>query len=385
MNCQLRSFRPGVLAAVLLPAVLFAQDVAAPAPIHPQIGLQRHLTLSPSEDNRRNSEGDFLQLKDGRWIFIYTHFTGGADDHSKAVLTSRESSDGGKTWTNRDEIVVANEGGFNVMSVSLLRLKTGEIGLFYLRKNSMQDCRPILRLSRDEAKTWSEPIECITDEVGYYVLNNSRVIKLASGRLILPTALHGFEGRRLQPGKIVVYLSDDSGKSWRRSASVLENGEDGTRINLMEPGVVETAADRLLMVIRTKLGRQYLSESPDGGETWAAPHPSDLLSPESPATLVRIPKSDDLLIVWNDHRGQPEDYRRKQPPIRTPLVAAISHDAGKTWAKHKLIEGAPGHGYCYTAIAFAGERVLLGYCAHASSYGLETTQISSFSLRDLYR
>ncbi|MGE5611298.1 MAG: sialidase family protein [Bacillota bacterium] len=362
-----------------------AQSPAGGLPGQPKLAVERHLTLSPGAGNRRNSEGDFIQLKDGRWLFVYTHFTGGADDHSKAFLASRESSDGGRTWSAMDKIVVPNEGGMNVMSVSLLRLKTGEIALFYLRKNSLRDCRPVLRFSRDEAKTWSDPIECITDEVGYYVLNNCRVIQLASGRLVMPTALHDFADGRLLPGKIVVYLSDDGGKTWRRSRSVLENDPQGVRVNLMEPGVVELAAGRILMVIRTKLGCQYLSESTDQGQTWATPKPSDLLSPEAPATIARIPSTGDLLIVWNDHRNEPENYRRAQPPRRTPLAAAVSRDGGKTWGPGKLIEDQAGYGYCYTAIAFAGDRVLLAYCAHPSSWGLETTQISSFRIADLYR
>lgn len=354
-------------------------------PAASRLTVERHLTLAPKPGNSRNSEGDFIQLKDGRWLFIYTHFTGGADDHSKAFLASRESSDGGKTWTDHDRIVVADEGGFNVMSVSLLRLKTGGLALFYLRKNSLQDCRPVLRLSHDEAKTWSGPIECITDGLGYYVLNNSRVIQLASGRLVMPTALHDFDGGKLQPGRIVVFCSNDGGQSWRRCSSLSGQDAGGTRLNFMEPGVVEVSADRILMVIRTKLGCQYVSESSDQGGTWTPPRASDLLSPEAPATLARIPSTGDLLVVWNDHQGQPEAYRRRQPPVRMPLAAAISRDGGQTWQNHQLIEAEPGHGYGYIAIAFAGDRVLLGYCAHASSYGLETTRISSFPVQDLYR
>jgi hypothetical protein len=347
--------------------------------------VERHLTLPPTAGNRRNSEGDFVQLKDGRWLFIYTHFTDGAGDHAQAFLASRESFDAGRTWTDQDKVVVANEGAFNVMSVSLLRLKSGEIALFYLRKNSLQDCRPVLRLSRDEARTWGEPTDCITDEVGYYVLNNSRVIQLASGRLVMPTALHHFDGKRLQPGTVIAYLSDDAGRSWRRSSTPLGYDEEGMRISFMEPGVAEVSANRILMLIRTKLGCQYQSQSSDQGETWATPSASELLSPEAPASLVRIPSTGDLLVIWNDHTGQPESYRRQQPPIRSPLAAAISRDGGLTWEKHHLLESQPGHGYCYTAIAFAGDRVLLGYCAYPSSYGLETTQISSFPVQDLYR
>jgi hypothetical protein len=375
----------GILVCVgmLTGAELPVQKTAAPEK-HLKLTIKRHLTFAPHPGNPRNSEGDFVQLKDGRWLFIYTHFTEGAADHAKAFLACRESADGGKTWSEQDKVVVSNEGGFNVMSVSLLRLKSGEIALFYLRKNSLRDCRPVLRLTRDEAKSWSEPIQCITDAVGYYVVNNSRVIQLSSARLVVPTALHDFTDGKLQPGKIVVYLSDDLGKNWRRSASVLDKDAQGTRVNLMEPGVVEVTTNRMLMVIRTKLGCQYLSESTDLGETWTTPRPSDLLSPESPATLRRIPSSGDLLVVWNDQCNQPEQYRRSQPPVRNPLAAAISKDGGRTWGKHRFIEDDPGHGYCYTAMAFARDRVLLAYCAHASSYGLETTQISSFPLQELY-
>ena len=360
------------------------QPVASP-PAHPRLTLEHHLTLAPTPGNPRNSEGDFIHLKDGRWLFVYTHFTSGAGDHARAFLAARESSDGGRTWTAEDTMVVPNEGGCNVMSVSLLRLRSGAIALFYLRKNSVQDCRPVLRLSRDEAKTWSDPIECIRDAVGYYVLNNSRVLQLANGRLVLPTALHDHANGRSQPGKIVVFWSDDEGRTWSRSQTVLEQDVNGARINLMEPGVVEGAPHRMLMVIRTKLGCQYLSESEDHGETWTTPRPSDRLSPEAPATLTRIPSTGDLLLVWNDHCNQPETYRRAQPPHRTPLAAAISRDGGRTWEHEKLLEDQPGHGYCYTAVAFAGDRVLLAYCAHPSPYGLETTQISSFRVRDLYQ
>ena len=166
--------------------------------------LMRLKLLPPGPDNPRNSEGDFIQLKDGRILFIYTHFTGSNDDNGAAHLASRVSADGGKTWSDKDELVVPNEGaerGGNVMSVSLLRLSDGRIALFYLRNLRIPkaksgnwgafDCRPLMRISTDEAKTWSPARPCIPDtEVGYHVLNNSRVVQLKSGRLVMPIARH---------------------------------------------------------------------------------------------------------------------------------------------------------------------------------------------------
>ena len=90
------------------------------------------MRLLPNEENPRNSEGDFIQLKDGRILFVYTHFTGGTGDHAQAHLAGRYSSDDGLTWTKEDVLIVPNEGGMNVMSVSLLRLQNGNIAPFFI-------------------------------------------------------------------------------------------------------------------------------------------------------------------------------------------------------------------------------------------------------------
>src|SRR5690606_11255730 len=111
------------------------------------------LQLNPGENNPRNSEGDFIKLKDGRILYIYSHFVGhSSSDFGQSHLAARYSSDEGNTWTDSDEIVVENEGAMNVMSVSLLRLQNGQIALFYARKNSIHDCIPYMRISSDEGK-----------------------------------------------------------------------------------------------------------------------------------------------------------------------------------------------------------------------------------------
>ncbi len=177
---------------------------------------QTTLALNPSEDNPRNSEGDFVKLKDGRILFIYSRYVGdSSSDHAPASLAARYSTDGGETWTSEDEIVVPNEGGMNVMSVSLLRLQNGEIALFYARKNSITDCIPMMRISKDEAETWSDPIPCITDRKGYFVLNNDRVIQLADGRLMVPVSLHNTpDGVWHNKGNLYNYYLDDNGLTW---------------------------------------------------------------------------------------------------------------------------------------------------------------------------
>lgn len=345
--------------------------------------VQRIELLPPGKDNPRNSEGDFVRLSDGRIMLIYTHFTGGRSDHATAYLAARFSSDGGRNWTDEDVKVVSNHADMNIMSVSLLRLRDGRIALFYLVKNSLHDCRPVMRTSSDEGETWSEPAGIIPgQDVGYYVMNNDRVVQLESGRLVAPVARHHGPSweKWTAYGRVSCYLSDDGGRSWRRSKTVLTGKkEEGTRVMLQEPGVVELDDGTLMMFSRTNAGRQYVSYSEDGGETWSAVRASDIVSPRSPASIERIPSTGDLLMVWNNHESVPASLKGK----RTPLTVAISRDEGKSWGNARTLYDDPKGWYCYTAIHFADERVLLAHCAGHEH--LAQTNITSFPVTWLYR
>ncbi len=351
-----------------------------------QAGPHKVLALPPSAQNPRNSEGDFILLEDGRLMFAYTRFSGGGGDHDRASIVARFSTDVGRTWTNEDVEIVANEGDWNVMSVSLLRLQNGMIALFYARKNSLTDCRPIMRTSTDEGKTWSDPTVCITDEVGYYVLNNDRVVQLKSGRLVLPVALHNKPDYPKPDwnGHIMCYLSDDNGRSWHRSKSVMTATDKADkRLIAQEPGVVQLKDGRLMMFVRSNAGSQLISFSNDSGEIWSPLVASNIISPVSPASIERIPSTGDLILVWNNHQDVAPEYVNK----RSPFNVAISKDEGKTWCHTKTLADNSSGWYCYTAVQIAEDHVLLGHCAgdRRKNNGLAETQITRFSLEWLYR
>lgn len=308
------------------------------------------LKLNTGPNNTRNSEGDFITLKDGRILYIYSKYTGGSgDDHSSAILAARSSSDRGKTWTREDVKIVDKEGKLNVMSVSLLRLKNGKIAFFYLKKNSTTDCIPMIRISSDEAKTWSEPSPCITDKAGYFVLNNNRVIQLKNGRILMAVNLYDTPtGSHLNKGTIYSYYSDDNGQSWKSGVQV----PNPDKVVTQEPGLIELKNGNVFMFIRTMSGVQYFSYSKDKGVSWSAVEPGNLKSPCSPASIARIPSTGDLLVVWNDNGIDQK---------RTPLNMAVSNDEGKTWIHNKILENDPSGMYCYSAIHFTRKNILLAY------------------------
>lgn len=338
--------------------------------------------LPPSPSNPRNSEGSFVKLADGRLLLVYSRFYGGARDDSPSLLAGRFSSDLGRTWT--EDITVVENVGLNTMSASLLRLHSGGLALFYLlrrRTAGAQQCLDVLmRLSTDEARTWSEPVLCSAPP-SYYVVNNDRVIQLRGGRLVIPTADHGhFDGKNIGVGRAKCFLSDDEGKSWRPSAPVpMPAGQENQ--HLQEPGIIELRDGRIMMLCRTVLGSQYRSYSADGGETWTTAAPTELLSPCSPASLKRLPATGDILLVYNDHRGIPDSLRGK----RTPLVTTISRDEGQTWEHRRVLEDDPDGWYCYTAIHAEHDLVVLGYCAGNSQIGgLNLLQVTRVPVSWLY-
>ncbi|NPV54879.1 MAG: exo-alpha-sialidase [Firmicutes bacterium] len=333
----------------------------------PKGAIEKVLELEPSEGNPRNSEGAIIELGDGRLLLAYTHFYGGASDDAPAYIAGRYSNDRGRSWDKEDIIILENEGSQNVMSVSFLRLDSGRLGLFYAIKNSWGDLRLFLRESGDEGASWGEKI-CCTPQEGYFVVNNDRVVKLANGRIIVPVAYHRCPDKTRETwshrGISMCFFSDDGGKTWRRSETELSAPEESNS-GLQEPGIIELKDGSLMMWSRTDLGSQYVSYSCDGGLTWSRPGPSSLVSPLSPASIKRIPSTGDLLCIYNDHSGRFSYITGK----RTPLVAAISSNEGRSWRNHKLIESDPDGCYCYTLIAFVDDTILLGYCAGDTRVG----------------
>lgn len=372
-------FKTILLLLTLVPALSLAQkNVDAPSVV---------LQLHPGPDNPRNSEGDFIELKDGRILYIYSRFTGkSSSDFGSSDLAARWSEDGGKTWTGSDQIIVKNEAATNVMSVSLLRLKNGKIALFYARKNSIADCIPMMRTSDDEGKTWSEPTACITDHPGYYVLNNARVIQLPNGRLLVPVALHNTHHQNLSfeelekkfnnYGILYCYYSDNDGKTWKRSSRV----EIPEGIMAQEPGLIELKDGSVMMYIRTDTGMQYVSYSKNKGKTWGKGQPSNIPSPLSPATIMRDPATKKLVLIWNNFGEMGLKYGK-----RTPYTIAVSENEGLTWKNIKTIHNDPEGYYCYTAARFIGNgKLFLSYCASKRSAALTMTNLTIVDTSWLY-
>ena len=142
-----------------------------------------------------------------------------------------------------------------------------------------------------------------------------------------------------------VSYSED-GKTWEQCPGKLmgwfdtagiPNGRGGITA-CDEPSIAETNDGRILFFARSTVGRLVHSYSSDEGKTWTAVRPTELASSYSPPRLSRIPKTGDLLCIWNQVSREEilRGYRRGR------LSAAISKDSGLTWQGFKTIELSAG-------------------------------------------
>lgn len=323
--------------------------------------------LATGEDNPRNGEGSFLRLTDGGILHAYTAYFGeDYHDHCTANVCGVWSYDEGESWSEPRLLVPMPKDALNVMSVSLLRMQSGEIGMFYLQKELYEgECiiRGKLSRSQDEGKTWLLPTDCIAD-LDYYVVNNDRIIRLSNGNLLFAAALHTIRQEKvtnehISPAVAHFFLSEDDGRTFTDVGVALRSPVAGDTTGLQEPGLFELPDGTVWAYFRTKLGCQYASRSHDGGRTWSEPVPDfRFTSPRSPMLVKTVGRY--TVAVFNPvpaHAYNPAPFGMD----RTPLMLSVSEDGGETFVRSYLLEDDPKNCYCYPAIIEAEGGFLVSY------------------------
>lgn len=346
------------------------------------------LELGRGENNPRNSEGDFLELKDGSLLFAYSRYTG-ADAHDDAAcdVAGLLSKDGGRSFSPLGRLLAraSEHGAANIMSVSLARLPNGDACLFYLCKHPPESEMVLRRADpADETRFGAPELVFPVKRGTYYVVNNSRVCITRSGRVLLPAACHrvvkqsggGRSGEYY--ARSVLFEAEPDGRNWRRLPQVFrlpQRSYSGT--GLQEPGLVELPDGRLYAYFRTDRAFQYESISADGGKSWTTPVQSRFSSPDSPMLIRQNPYSGAFVALWNpvpNFNGRIDPEKRWVNAGRTPFVLAVSAD-GLSFSPYAVIEDDPACGYCYPAVHFlSADELLLSYCCGGPADGMCLTK-----------
>ena len=323
----------------------------------------------------RHSEGDLVNLADGRLLAVWSRFKN-CSDHGESEIVGRYSEDGGLTWGPIKSFVSISDpqhsSNSNLMSASLLNLSSGgRILLSYMGKEETEpenkDFHRKIRSAAyarfsDDGILFSDPAR-VTDHDHYYVVNNARVLKLSGGRILIPTAV------ALDPGKELgwvkqscrMFYSDDQGASWKPGKPCTLTpqdvpGREYAQLTLQEPGLIELEGERLLMVMRTRLNHPYKCFSEDGGESWSKPVPiTEIVAPTSPQTLFRLPRSGHIAMLYNNN---PMGAIAKWSERRS-LAFAVSENEGKSFRFRKVIEETEGRCWAYHAARVHEDKLYL--------------------------
>lgn len=317
-------------------------------------------------DYTRKSEGDVIELKDGRLLLVYMEFSGDGSDFAKTRLVAQESPDGGLSWYGHRVVTDTVSGDMNVYSPNLIRALDGGILLVFMRQHGHDSRTCYAWKSTDEGSSFSSMSEFFVQQD--FSLCNATIKRLDSGRLLLPTSppVAG-QPSATGPYSAAVLFSDDDGENW----AVSENRVTLPMRGAMEPHVQQTADAKVLMVMRNQLGRLYFSQSTDEGRSWSEPWASELISPESCPELTRIPGSQDLLMIWNNTY---DANFRSHYGKRSPLTAAISQDHGRTWRHIRDIETDASRAFSNPGCRFtASGKAIINYwtCKYMSDWRMQ--------------
>lgn len=332
--------------------------------------------IPPGVNNPRNSEGAFIKGKKGEILFAYSRYTGDScHDHASCDIALIVSYDDGETWSEPKIIAPASFFGVkNVMSVSSVNQKNGDIGFYFLIKENDFTTTIGRAVSSDGESFRCE--RCGADFASaYYIINNDRIVRLKNGRLIAPAAfisaqenIKNTNNSEVFPCHTTLLYSDDDGANFRRvdwdytayNTNCYDRG-------FQEPGIVERDDGSLFLWMRTGMGCQYESESDGDIESFSVPVGGRFTSPPSPMQIKQYDGE-----YYSAYNPIPNYNGRKDCKGvwgRTPFVLRKSSN-GRDFGKLNIIEDDESRGYCYPAF-FKSEdgHLLIAYCRGSAEDG----------------
>jgi hypothetical protein len=292
----------------------------------------------------------FVRLADGTLMGIGQRARKNAQGEAETTVSARYSKDNGAAWSDEMALFPMPSGPGEWSFSEALVDRDGELHTFFMIVQSGvaaeggEGERPLVgelssaridigyMRSFDARTRWSKPKVLW---IGYTGALNS-VIQMESGRILLPFSYltsrnWGNRGEGLaaftfmgQYNCTVIY-SDDGGETWSLGTDLMTPVPDiVSAYGAVEPVVVQLSGGRVWNLIRTQTGRFWESFSQDGAN-WSEPKPTDIISSDSPAGLVRL-SDGRLVLFFNNCLRYPYAYGGRQV-----LHAAISEDSGRTW------------------------------------------------------
>lgn len=176
-----------------------------------------------------NSPHGPIQVSDGRLLYAGVKLW----DPSREVGVC-QSTDDGQSWSWLSGIPTRpGDDAKNYHELHAVEATDGTIVVQIRNHNTANNQETLQTESRDGGESWSVP-----HSIGVWGLP-SHLVRLRDGRLVMSY------GYRRQPFGVQARISEDSGKTWSKSMSIVSDGVGG---DLGYPSTVELADGKLLTV-----------------------------------------------------------------------------------------------------------------------------------------
>jgi sialidase-1 len=290
----------------------------------------------------------------------------GKSDWDTIDIMLRRSTDGGKTWSERQKISdvpgpksknpvalaqnLANTDDVTYNNAVAFADRDGTVHMLYC----LEYARCFYIRSKDDGQTWSAPVEITSTFEGFRSSYPWRVlatgpahgIQLRTGRLIVPVWLStGTGGHAHRPSVTATIYSDDGGKTWLNGEIAVPNTDEWIIPN--ETVIVELADGRVMLNVRSEslAHRRLVTTSADGAGGWSKAHFDDaLLEPICMASIVRYslspPADKNRILFANPHNLARADGKETpgKSRDRKNVTVKLSYDEGATWPVSKSLE-----------------------------------------------
>ena len=278
-------------------------------------------------------QGPFVTTGDGGVLCVDAENALRSSDDGRTWTTNAIFRDGTKFRISNERALLRTRDGVVIAAWENLREQKSPPGWRWGERDvSWQDfvlpiyvCR-----SLDDGKTWEEPIFLNKPWCGCI----HSMIETREGRIVLV-------GQEVIPEwrhATVMFVSDDQGKTWKRS-NVLDYGVGAhDHAGSIEGTVVERRDSSLYQLLRTESGWLWEATSRDG-LVWKNFQATKIKSVTCCAQLMRLADGR-IALLWN----HPPRHQPASRTSREELFIAFSSDECATWTTPKVVAGNYGAG-----------------------------------------